>query len=354
MSQFSENSNKYTALALAVTLGLHGLAGVGLANMKMLTIEPPKEIPPIEVQLLTINHEEDPEPPKPVVAPVLVPKATNPAPKAEPKPAPKASAMASPAPPPIQKLVEPPKPKIEPKEPKKEPPKQDPVVKKETIQKEIPKNKEIPPKKEPITKKEPEVDLIAQQQAQKAFELQKQKEREAKEAEERENARKAKEAKDTQDRENARKAKEAENAKKGGQGQGGQGKDDQSKNKDDGKKGGKGDDKGKDDGKKGGDGGGVLTGQDLSGKVNAHWISKPNLHGLSSEKLKGSVVVQVTIQINAKGTITSVNTSKTGDADLEREIRNAIKRGKLRPFKSEKGQPIEGKASFPVKVNLNQ
>ncbi|MDO4896870.1 MAG: hypothetical protein Q3971_05845, partial [Moraxella sp.] len=133
MSQLIKNSNKYTALAVAVALGLHGLAGFGLATMKMLIIEPPKIVPPIEIQMLTItNHEESPEPPKPVVAPVVIPKPT---PALTPKPstsAPQASPAPAPASPPVQKLASLP-PKAEPKpepskaEPiKKEPPKTEP------------------------------------------------------------------------------------------------------------------------------------------------------------------------------------------------------------------------------------
>ncbi|MDO4897313.1 MAG: TonB family protein, partial [Moraxella sp.] len=129
-----------------------------------------------------------------------------------------------------------------------------------------------------------------------------------------------------------------------GKGQGGKGKDDQSKNEKDG---------GKDEGGKGkSSGGGEIKGQDLSGRANANWRSKPRFIGLSSETVKGAVTVQATVTINAQGRITNVTITSTGDRALDQQIRSAIRRASFHPFKNDKGQVLSGTATFPINVNV--
>lgn len=152
-----EHSNKYKVLAAAVAIILHGVAGVGLATMQMLHIEPPKITPPLEIQMIKLNNEESPEPPTPIPAP-------------EPTPTP-AQSVAAPAPP-----------KASPPPPKAPKPESRPEPKKESVKLES---------KEPPKVTEPQVDIIAQERAQKAFELQQQREREQREREQQERERQA-------------------------------------------------------------------------------------------------------------------------------------------------------------------
>lgn len=341
------NTNKFKALAAAVALVLHGLAGYGLVHMTMLNIEPPKITPPLEIQMITINNEESPEP-----LPVEMPKPTPtqaPMPKSVSAPAPPKS-----APPPKVEPIKPPPPKAQKPEPKKEPPKKE--TPKEVVKKE--------PKQE---QPKPEVDLLAQQKAQKAFELQQAQEREREKEREREREqeqarKKTQEAENAhkkaqQEAENAKKQaqQEAENAKKQaqqGQGKGGDGKDTKTDNKDKGDKTAKkGDDKGGDKGDKGNKDGGELKGQNLS-ISNASWQRRPSWDGLTSEKLSGSASFTATLTIDASGKITAVSGVNTGDKALDRQITQAIRRAKLKPFKSSGGQPMSGTASFGATVNF--
>lgn len=323
------NTNKFKALAAAVALVLHGLAGYGLTHMTMLNIEPPKITLPLEIQMIALNSEESPEP-----LPVEVPEPTP-----TPTPTPKSvSAPAPPkfAPPPKVEPVKPP-PKVEKPEPKKEPPKKESP--KEVVKKE--------PKQE---QPKPEVDLLAQQKAQKTFELQQAQEREREHEKEQERARE-------REQEGARKKaqQEAENAKKQaqqGQGKGGDGKDTKTDNKDKGDKTAKkGDDKGNDKGDKGDKDGGELKGQNLS-ISNASWQRRPSWGGLTSEKLSGSASFTATLTIDANGGITAVSGVNTGDKALDKQIVQAIKRAKLKPFKSSSGQPMSGTAFFGATVNF--
>ncbi|MDO5050463.1 MAG: hypothetical protein Q4D68_01870 [Moraxella equi] len=331
-----ERSNKYKVLAVAVAIILHGVAGVGLATMQMLHIEPPKITPPLEIQMIELNNEESPEPPKPEPIP-------------EPKPTPTpAQSVAAPAPP---KASPPPPPKAPKPEPRLEP------------QKELPKPK--PPKpelkqepvklepKEPPKVTEPQVDIIAQERAQKAFELQQQRERERREREQQERERQAERDRQAElARQQAERDRQAELARQKaeadakaraeqGQGRGGDGKDTKTDNKTG----------NKDTTKSGGAGGGELKGQNLS-ISNASWKSKPNWNGLTSEKLSGSANFVATLTIDANGRITSVSGVNTGDKGLDRQISQALRRARLHPFKSSSGQPMSGTATFSTTVQF--
>ncbi|STZ55464.1 Uncharacterised protein [Moraxella lacunata] len=331
-----EHSNKYKVLAAAVAIILHGVAGVGLATMQMLHIEPPKITPPLEIQMIKLNNEELPEPPKPESIP-------------EPKPMPiPAQSVAAPAPP---KASPPPPPKAPKPEPRLEP------------QKELPKPK--PPKpelkqepvkfkpKEPPKVTEPQVDIIAQERAQKAFELQQQREREQREREQQERERQAERDRQAElARQQAERDRQAELARQKaeadakaraeqGRGRGGDGKDTKTDNKTG----------NKDTTKSGGAGGGELKGQNLS-ISNASWKSKPNWNGLTSEKLSGSANFVATLTIDANGRIISVSGVNTGDKDLDRQISQALRRARLHPFKSSSGQPMSGTATFSTTVQF--
>ncbi|UYZ67507.1 energy transducer TonB [Moraxella bovis] len=327
-----EHSNKYKVLAAAVAIILHGVAGLGLATMQMLHIEPPKITPPLEIQMIKLNNEESPEPPKPEPKPMPIP----------------AQSVAAPAPP---KASPPPPPKAPKPEPRLEP------------QKELPKPK--PPKpelkqepvklepKEPPKVTEPQVDIIAQERAQKAFELQQQREREQREREQQERERQAERDRQAelarQQAERDRQAKlarqkaeaDAKARAEQGQGRGGDGKDTKTDNKTG----------NKDTTKSGGAGGGELKGQNLS-ISNASWKSKPNWNGLTSEKLSGSANFVATLTIDANGKITSVSGVNTGDKGLDRQISQALRRARLHPFKSSSGQPMSGTATFSTTVQF--
>ena len=371
--------NKSTAIAIAITLALHGVAGTGLATMKMLEIEPLKNTPPLQIEMINLE-EAEPEPPKPSIAPTISPKpAKNPstAAKAEPAPAaaPPAPAPSAPAPIPVPvpvKKSEPVKPKVEPQK-LVETPKTEPVKPKETpkIEPELPKET---PKIETSKINE---DLIAQRQKQAAFELQQRQEAERKKQAEADAAKaKAKadaEAKAKADAAAAAKAKaDAEAKAKNGHGQGGQGAN--TKGNKTGKENGKTDGKegGREDGKAGGtgkgdknatgsdknsqgSGGGELKGQTVSAaQINANWRRQPDFSGLSTTiEDKKTIKVSIHITFDAKGRITGVSGVNTGDPNLNKQIITAVRRASLNPFKSPSGQPISGSGNFSAVINLN-
>ena len=370
-------NNKNTAIAVAITLALHGVAGTGLATMKMLEIEPLKNTPPLQIEMINLE-EAEPEPPKPSIAPTISPKpAKNPstAAKAEPAPAaaPPAPAPSAPAPIPVPvKKSEPVKPKVEPQK-LAETPKTEPVKPKET-----PKVEPEPPKETPkIETSKINEDLIAQRQKQAAFELQQRQEAERKKQAEADAA-KAKadaeaKAKAKADAAAAAKAKADADAKaKNGHGQGGQGTN--TKGNKAGKENGKADGKegGREDGKAGGtgkgdknatgsdknsqgSGGGELKGQTVSAaQINANWRRQPDFSGLSTTiEDKKTIKVSIHITFDAKGRITGVSGVNTGDPNLNKQIITAVRRASLNPFKSSSGQPISGSGNFSAVINLN-
>ena len=352
-------NNKNTAIAVAITLALHGVAGTGLATMKMLEIEPLKNTPPLQIEMINLE-EAEPEPPKPSIAPTISPKpAKNPstAAKAEPAPAaaPPAPAPSAPAPIPVPvpvKKSEPVKPKVEPQK-LAETPKTEPVKPKETpkVEPELPKET---PKIETSKINE---DLITQRQKQAAFELQQRQEAKRKKQTEADDA-------------NANADSEAK--AKNGHGQGGQGTN--TKGNKAGKENGKADGKegGREDGKAGGtgkgdknatgsdknsqgSGGGELKGQTVSAaQINANWRRQPDFSGLSTTiEDKKTIKVSIHITFDAKGRITGVSGVNTGDPNLNKQIITAVRRASLNPFKSPSGQPISGSGNFSAVINLN-
>lgn len=353
-----ECSNKYKVLAAAVAIILHGVAGVGLTTMQMLHIEPPKITPSLEIQMIKLNNEESPEPPKP-----------------EPTPEPKPTST------PVQSVAAPAPPKASPSPPPKAPkPEPRPEPQKELPKPKLPKPelKQEPVKLEPKVT-EPQVDIITQERAQKAFELQQQREREQREREQQERERQAERDRQAElARQQAERDRQAELARQKaeadakaraeadarakakaeadarakaeadakaraeqGQGRGGDGKDAKTDNKTG----------NKDTTKSGGAGGGELKGQNLS-ISNASWKSKPNWNGLTSEKLSGSANFVATLTIDANGKITSVSGVNTGDKSLDRQISQALRRARLHPFKSSSGQPMSGTATFSTTVQF--
>ena len=366
-------NNKNTAIAVAITLALHGVAGTGLATMKMLEIEPLKNTPPLQIEMINLE-EAEPEPPKPSIAPTISPKpAKNPSTAAKAEPAPAAPAPSAPAPIPVPvKKSEPVKPKVEPQK-LAETPKTEPVKPKETpkVEPELPKET---PKIETSKINE---DLIAQRQKQAAFELQQRQEAERKKQAEADAA-KAKadaeaKAKAKADAAAAAKAKaDAEAKAKNGHGQGGQGTN--TKGDKAGKENGKADGKegGHEDGKAGGtgkgdknatgsdknsqgSGGGELKGQTVSAaQINANWRRQPDFSGLSTTiEDKKTIKVSIHITFDAKGRITGVSGVNTGDPNLNKQIITAVRRASLNPFKSPSGQPISGSGNFSAVINLN-
>ena len=327
-----EHSNKYKVLAAAVAIILHGVAGVGLATMQMLHIEPPKITPPLEIQMIKLNNEESPEPPTPIPAP-------------EPTPTP-AQSVAAPAPP-----------KASPPPPKAPKPESRPEPKKESVKLES---------KEPPKVTEPQVDIIAQERAQKAFELQQQREREQREREQQERERQAERDRQAElARQQAERDRQAELARQKaeadakaraeadarakakaeadarakaeadakaraeqGQGRGGDGKDTKTDNKTG----------NKDTTKSGGTGGGELKGQNLGTVSNASWQRPPNFRGLDFSEVSGTPPpFTVTLTVDATGKITNISGINTGNANLNRQIRRALTQARLHPFKSASG-----------------
>ncbi|WP_282840448.1 hypothetical protein [Moraxella lacunata] len=315
-----EHSNKYKVLAAAVAIILHGVAGVGLATMQMLHIEPPKITPPLEIQMIKLNNEESPEPPTPIPAP-------------EPTPTP-AQSVAAPAPP-----------KASPPPPKAPKPESRPEPKKESVKLES---------KEPPKVTEPQVDIIAQERAQKAFELQQQREREQREREQQERERQAERDRQAElARQQAERDRQAELARQKaeadakaraeqGQGRGGDGKDTKTDNKTG----------NKDTTKSGGTGGGELKGQNLGTVSNASWQRPPNFRGLDFSEVSGTPPpFTVTLTVDATGKITNISGINTGNANLNRQIRRALTQARLHPFKSASGQPMSGTASYGINFN---
>lgn len=138
---------KMGAVALVGVLALHGVVAVGLANMTIPEVKPPKVTPPLEITFITppppvevkpedIKIEPEPKPIEPKVEPVIPPKTE---PNVEPKVEPKVEKKIDPKPvqkpaKPIEKTIEKPiekpveKPIEQPVQKPVEQPKPDPKV----------------------------------------------------------------------------------------------------------------------------------------------------------------------------------------------------------------------------------
>ena len=55
-----DNSKKIKVLALSVAAALHGLVGLGLANMTIKPLTPPPITPPLEIEFITIEPPSKP------------------------------------------------------------------------------------------------------------------------------------------------------------------------------------------------------------------------------------------------------------------------------------------------------
>lgn len=360
-----DSTNKTKAVALAVALVLHGVAGLGIATMQMKILTPSKITPPLEIEFikpepekLIINNEESPDPtpietPKPVkqqAARQMSEGAAQPQAVTPPKPVVPPQVFK-----PTPKLVNEPKP--EPKlEPKSEPAPQKPVVDQEKIllQRQAEQAAfEAQERARLEEEKQRQAQELARQQAEQR--TREQQAQAAREAAEKEAARQAKLAQEKAQREQAERDK-AEQARKDaeahakaqaaaqakaaqGTGKQGDGKDDKTQND----KGGK-DDKDNQ--------GGVIGGQDLGTISNASWARKPNFANLNSNEITGNVSTTATLAIDDKGRITAVSGVSTGNKQLDRDIVREIKRARLKPFK--KGNnTLSGTATLPINFNLS-
>lgn len=365
-----ESSKKIKLLAGAIAIALHGLAGIGITNMQINPIKLPDITPPLQVEFIK------PEPPKPEpIKEVVINNLQSPEPPTNTPPKTAVLPVSTPEPTPVEpEQVEPikPEPIIEPEpEPVKEP---EPIIEPEPMpEPEVVKEPE--PMPEPV-KPTPEVDeiLAAQQrqqelweaqqkilreqelerqkaeelekarkaqeaelEAQRQQELERQRELERQKAQELENARKAKEAE-----EQARKAREAEEAEKARKAA-----EDAAKRKaaEDAAKANK-----NNDGDKGGNDNKKVVNVGTLNASSASWKVRPNFSGLHSDTVE-AISLNTRLTFSATGKVTKVEGIKTGDRDLDREIRNRIMRASLHPNVLQ-GSSAGGEGSFVISIQI--
>lgn len=314
MTDFTRSTGRTWVLATTIALVLHGVAGVGLATMTMLELDPPKITPPIEIQMIVMNNEESPEP-------------------SAPEPTPQVTPIAPPKAPPPKQMMTPPKPVPPPKpKPTKLEPKSNPEPK-------------------PVPKPEPRVDqaeILAQQQRQAAFEAQQRENQQRKEREDAERRAREQAEADRKAREQVeadRRAKvEADRKARADADARAKAEADakaRTKAEADAKAQADADARAKAEANK------PLTGQNLGTVTNASWRSRPNFSGIVVE---GGASFTVTFSVDAKGNISNISGINSGDREADRKIRSAIARAKLHPFKNANGQVMSGTASFPIRI----
>ncbi|USZ14910.1 hypothetical protein NGM44_00465 [Moraxella sp. FZFQ2102] len=340
-----DSTNKTKAVALAVALVLHGVAGLGIATMQMKILTPPKITPPLEVEF--IKPEPKPEPEKIILNNLESPKPV----KVEPKPAMKNT-----------QAVVPPKGDTQVSEVKDSPSSddtppatEDVATPPQTIETDPVQTTPITPSSEStpdVVPDTPTVEPVTPVVTTTITPVT---------SSDDHTVTPATNPADAQDNNiapvttlttmdntptstppasatpaNVSPTNVVNNATTNNQGGG---KDDKTQND----KGGK-DDKDNQ--------GGVIGGQDLGTISNASWARKPNFANLNSNEITGNVSTTATLTIDDKGRITAVSGVSTGNKQLDRDIVREIKRARLKPFK--KGNnTLSGTATLPININLS-
>ncbi len=368
-----DNSKKIKVLALSVAAALHGLVGLGLANMTIKPLTTPPITPPLEIEFITIEP-----PPKPVILNNL----ESAAPSNEPKVAQASLAQ-------MRASLQAPAAEVEtePKQSTQDEPEPE-VEQKTEVEPDIEPDIEPEPVNELTPDPEPEVDpeldaeqLLEQRRLQEAWEahqrqlakLQEQQrlenerreqqrlEQERLEQERLENARREQERLDHERREQERLANEQRERERLEQERQAlekaqrearekverQAADAAAKKK---QNAGNNNDQG--------GGGQNKQNQVIEGGIgtisDASWRTKPRVSNFCSSRKDVDMTVQVSFRVDAEGKISNISLNgSTGDRNLDRQITRQVGRGRLHPFKEGNVTRV-GKAIYPIVLRLQK
>ncbi len=358
-----DNSKKIKVLALSVAAALHGLVGLGLANMTIKPLTTPPITPPLEIEFITIEP-----PPKPVILNNL----ESAAPPNEPKVAQASLAQMSAS-------LQAPAAEVE-TEPK------------ESTQDESEPEVEPQIEPEPVNEltpdPEPEVDLkldaeqlLEQRRLQEAWEahqrqlakLQEQQrlenerreqqrlEQERLEQERLENARREQERLDHERREQERLANEQrERERLEQERQAHEKAQREAREKIEKEAADAAAKKKQNAGNNNDQGGGGQNNQNqvIEGGIgtisDASWRTKPRVSNFCSSRKDVDMTVQVSFRVDAEGKISNISLNgSTGDRNLDRQITRQVGRGRLHPFKEGNVTRV-GKAIYPIVLRLQK
>lgn len=335
-----DNSKKIKVLALSVAAALHGLVGLGLANMTIKPLTPPPITPPLEIEFITIEP-----PPKPVILNNL----ESAAPPNEPK-------VAQASLPEMSAALQAPVSEAEP-EPINEP----------------------TPNSEPEVEPEPEIDaeqVLEQRRLQEAWEahqrqlakLQEQqrlenerREQQRLEQERLENARREQERLDHERREQERLANEQrERERLESERQAREQAQREAREKVERQAAAAAANNNQNAGNSNSQGGGGQNNQNqvIEGGIgtisDASWRTKPRVSNFCSSRKDVDMTVQVSFRVDAEGKISNISLNgSTGDRNLDRQITRQVGRGRLHPFKEGNVTRV-GKAIYPIVLRLQK
>lgn len=325
-----DNSKKIKVLALSVAAALHGLVGLGLANMTIKPLTPPPITPPLEIEFITIEP-----PPKPVILNNL----ESAAPPNEPK-------VAQASLPEMSAALQAPVSEAEP-EPINEP----------------------TPNSEPEVEPEPEIDaeqVLEQRRLQEAWEahqrqLAKLQEQQRLEQERLENARREQERLDHERREQERLANEQrERERLESERQAREQAQREAREKVERQAAAAAANNNQNAGNSNSQGGGGQNNQNqvIEGGIgtisDASWRTKPRVSNFCSSRKDVDMTVQVSFRVDAEGKISNISLNgSTGDRNLDRQITRQVGRGRLHPFKEGNVTRV-GKAIYPIVLRLQK
>lgn len=353
-----DNSKKIKVLALSVAAALHGLVGLGLANMTIKPLTPPPITPPLEIEFITIEP-----PPKPVILNNL----ESAAPPNEPK-------VAQASLPEMSAALQAPVSEAEP-EPINEPASEsEPEVEPEVVPEPI---NEPTPNSEPEVEPEPEIDaeqVLEQRRLQEAWEahqrqlakLQEQhrlenerREQQRLEQERLENARREQERLDHERREQERLANEQhERERLESERQAREQVQREAREKVERQAAAAAANNNQNAGNSNSQGGGGQNNQNqvIEGGIgtisDASWRTKPRVSNFCSSRKDVDMTIQVSFRVDTEGKISNVSLNgSTGDRNLDRQITRQVGRGRLHPFKEGNVTRV-GKANYPMVLNI--
>lgn len=345
-----DNSKKIKVLALSVAAALHGLVGLGLANMTIKPLTPPPITPPLEIEFITI------EPPS---KPVILNNLESAAPPNEPK-------VAQASLPEMSAAFQAPVSEAEP-EPINEPASEsEPEVEPEVLPEPI---NEPTPNSEPEVEPEPEIDaeqVLEQRRLQEAWEahqrqLAKLQEQQRLEQERLENARREQERLDHERREQERLANEQrERERLESERQAREQAQREAREKVERQAAAAAANNNQNAGNSNSQGGGGQNNQNqvIEGGIgtisDASWRTKPRVSNFCSSRKDVDMTVQVSFRVDAEGKISNISLNgSTGDRNLDRQITRQVGRGRLHPFKEGNVTRV-GKAIYPIVLRLQK
>lgn len=345
-----DNSNKIKVLALSVAAALHGLVGLGLANMTIKPLTPPPITPPLEIEFITIEP-----PPKPVILNNL----ESAAPPNEPK-------VAQASLPEMSAALQAPVSEAEPEpinEPASEP---EPEVEPEVVPEPI---NEPTPNSEPEVEPEPEIDaeqVLEQRRLQEAWEAHQRQLAKLQEQQRLENERREQQRLEQERLENARREQERlaneqrERERLESERQAREQAQREAREKVERQAAAAAANNNQNAGNSNSQGGGGQNNQNqvIEGGIgtisNASWRTKPRVSNFCSSRKDVDMTIQVSFRVDTEGKISNVSLNgSTGDRNLDRQITRQVGRGRLHPFKEGNVTRV-GKAIYPIVLRLQK